>query len=227
MLKVVTSAAGPLWESAGNPALHPITVLNNPAGPLVAYKRGPSDEYKVLVNVDGRVWAQLSYQFSHEMAHILANYRDVPNRQRWFEESICECASLYSLRRMGQVWKTKPPYSNWKSYAGSLTDYADKRMQDTDSVPENDLAAWYAANRTTLAGNATDRKLNLVVAVRLLPIFEKHRNSWVAVRSLNRGNIAENETLDRYLEGWYSRVAESERPVVREIAELFSLTLPE
>ena len=226
VLKVLHSAALPIWEASGSPALHPLAVVSSSSGPLVAYKRTSDGDYRVLVNVKGRQWAQLAFQFSHEMAHILANYRDVSNRQLWFEESICECASLYSLRQMGKHWKTLPPYPNWRSYADSLTKYADDRIGKATSIPDDDLAAWYATNKATLDADATDRELNLVVAVKLLPIFEKHRNSWTAVRSLNRGNAAENETLDRYLEAWYSRVAESDRPLVRDIAALFMLTLP-
>ena len=89
VLKVLHSAAIPIWEAAGSPALHPITVVSSSEGPLVAYKRTPDGDYRVLLNVKGRQWAQLAFQFSHEMAHILANYRNVPNRQLWFEESIC------------------------------------------------------------------------------------------------------------------------------------------
>lgn len=227
VLKVLNSAANPVWKSAGSPALKALVVENNSEGPLVAYKRKPGGDYRVLVNVGGRQWAQLAFQFSHEVSHVLSNYREVPNRQLWFEEAICECASLYALRQMGQQWKTSPPYPNWRSYADSLTDYATDRIDNVASIPEDDLATWYAANKETLDNNATKRDLNLIVAIRLLPIFEKHENSWTAVRKLNLGDPSENETLDRYLEGWYSRVGRSERAVVRDIAELFSLSLPE
>lgn len=227
VLEVVRSAAVPVWKAAGSPALHPITVLNDSQGPLVSYERGPGDAYRVLVDVEGREWAQLSYQFSHEMAHILANYREGPNKQKWFEESICECASLYSLFEMGKTWKTAAPYPNWTSYAGALTRYAQKRIDQAAAIPDDDLAAWYATNRTKLESNATLRDLNLIVAVRLLKICNEHPNYWTAIRSLNLGNAADNENLERYLEAWYGRVAEPERVVVRKIAGLFSLTLPE
>jgi len=225
--QVLNSAALPVWESAGSPPLHPIAVANHPGNPLVAYERGPLDTYIVLLNVRGRLWAKLAYQFSHEMAHILANYRDVPNKQRWFEEAICECASLYSLRRMARTWKTTPPYPNWSSYADSLTDYANDRINGAAAIPNDDLTAWYSANKSTLDTDPTNRELNQVVAVELLPIFEKYPNGWKAVRSLNLGDPTENGTFHGYLKAWYSRVSESERPVVSEIATLFSVTLPE
>lgn len=227
VLKVLTSAATPLWKSAGSPPLHALAVENNSEGPLVAYRRKPDGAYRVLINTEGRLWAQMAFQFSHEVGHVLSNYRDGANAQRWFEESICECASLYTLRRMGEAWKTEPPYPNWQSYAGALTQYASDRIEKAASIPNDDLAAWYSVHKDTLDKNATKRDLNLIVAVRMLPIFEKHEHSWTAIRSLNLGNRSENETLERYFEGWHSRVNARDRVVVREIAALFSLTLPE
>ena len=39
-------------------------------------------------------------------------------------ETLCEVASLFALRQMGEAWKTDAPYSNWKSYSVSLKGYA-------------------------------------------------------------------------------------------------------
>lgn len=225
VLKVLESAAMPIWKSAGSPVLAPIAVENHPEGPMVKYKRGPLGTYNVLLDIHGRYWAQAAFQFSHEMAHILANYRKGPNKQHWLEESICECASLYSLRKMGQTWKTNPPYSNWASYAENLTKYAEDRIANTKHVPGNNLADWYAANKSTLDATSTNRELNNVVALRLLPIFEKYPNSWITVRLLNLGKPAENETLASYLSGWHARVSNQHRPMVKEIADLFSIEL--
>ena len=225
ILKVLDSAVTPLWISAGKPPLHPISVTKNSEGPLVAFKRGPADSYKVLLNVEGRLWAKFSYQFSHEMCHILCNYRNVPNKQVWFQESLCESASLYSLRAMGRSWKTTPPYENWKSYADALTDYATNRIQEAEDVPPADLAVWYVRNQPTLDKSGTNRDLNLIVAIKLLEIFEKYPESWHVVRSLNLGDPAENETLKTYLTGWHNRVADSEKHIVKEIAKLFGVKL--
>lgn len=223
---VLKSSAAPLWNSAGQPRLHAVTVKNGRAGPLVEYQRGDKNEYVVRLDVHGRYWAKLSYQFSHEIGHILCNYRNVPNRQMWFEEALCECASLYTLRAMGKSWKTSPPYSNWTPYADSLTEYASNRISESTESADISLAAWYDEHRNTLDSTATDRQLNLVVAIRLLEIFENTPDSWIAVRSLNRGDPAENETLARYLTAWHARTEEPHKQVVRQIADLFEIELP-
>ena len=221
ILKVHESSASPLWKSSGNPHLHRISVIRDSEGPLVAYQRGQDNAYRVLLNVKGRLWSQFSYQFSHEMCHILCNYRDAPNKQKWFEESLCECASLYSLRSMGQSWKTAPPYSNWKSYSDSLTQYATNRMNAAKNVPDGKLTRWYEQHRTQLEESAVRRDLNLVVALKLLPIFERHPHSWKAVRTLNLGDPDENQSLRSYLQGWLNRTDSDNKKVVAEVATIF------
>ncbi len=225
VLKVLQSASQPLWLSSGKPSLRQLDVSNDRRGPMAVYRRAPNENYRVLVNVNGRRWAQLSFQFAHEFSHVLSNYRNVPNRQMWFEESICECASLYSLRRMGETWKTNPPYSNWASYAGSLSKYANDRIAATKPVQGDDLAKWYADNKKTLDATSTNRELNLVVACRLLKIFEKSPGSWSAVRKLNMGDPRENQSLETYLAGWHSRVDVKNRKMVAEIAKLFGISV--
>jgi hypothetical protein len=49
------------------------------------------------------------YQFAHEFAHILSNYErhadsKVARQHEWFEEALCEVASLYALKRVGMQW---------------------------------------------------------------------------------------------------------------------------
>jgi len=222
---VLQTAALPIWKSANSPTLHPIIIYNNPLGPRVLYERGPSNSYIVFLDSKSSLWSQLVYQFSHEVCHILANYRDDQNKQGWLEESICECASLYSLRKIGQTWATNPPIFSKATYADAFTEYANKIIVKTMPVPNNDIATWYIENKSTLDTNSTNRELNNVVAVRLLAIFEKYPNSWKAIRTLNLGDTSENETLSSYLQGWYSRTAKPERPVVRDIANLFSISL--
>lgn len=225
ILEVLQSAAHPLWQSAGQPALQAIEVVQDSEGPRVNYQRGPGNAYVVLLNVEGRLWARFSYQFAHELSHILANFRDVPNPQMWLEESLCECASLYSLRAMGRAWKTAPPYPNWTPYADSLTAYATDRIGEAEAVPQGDLADWYSRHQSRLEQDSINRKLNLIVAVKLLKIFERHPSSWRVLRSLNRGEPSESLTLRRYLAGWHGRVEAKDRIVVEQIAELFGIVL--
>jgi len=222
--KVAESAAHPIASLLKEQGIAPIILQRSKSGPITLYKRGDGNEFQVRLDTSDRAWAQLAFQFSHEFCHIVCNYRDAKNPQLWFEETLCECASLYSLRRMGENWNTNPPYSNWKSYATALTDYANTRINAQSAKTER-VAEFYRENQTELENSGTNRELNNFVAVKLLPLFEKSPASWQALRYLNLGNVDENQSLKTYLKGWHQRVPDRHRDFILRVSDLFEIDL--
>ncbi len=111
--KLLLSAAKELSPYFSQRRLDPILVRQKTGAhaPIVFYQRSARNEYIVELDVRGRYWSQYAYQFSHELCHILARYEKSRGRQnRWFEESLCELAALFTLRRMSESWQTSPPY---------------------------------------------------------------------------------------------------------------------
>lgn len=224
MQKVCLSSAEEIWKELKDDRLAPILVSRSKSGPISLYQRGRGYEYQVRLDTANRAWAQCAFQFSHEFCHILCNYRSAKNPQLWFEESLCELASIFSLRRMSESWKTQPPYPNWKSYAPALKNYADNRIEKYKSQSES-LIDFYKKNKAKLEKNGTDRQLNGFVAFRLLSLFEKDPSLWQAVRYINLGPQEENESFATYLEGWYARVPKPHRKSVAQIAKSFGIDL--
>ncbi len=224
--KVCESAGGAIAAQLSDDGFPPILVQRNRTGPITLYRRGKGNEHIVQLNTGDRAWAQFAYQFSHEFCHIVCNYREAKNTQLWFEESMCECASLYSLRRMAIEWKTNPPYSNWKSYSASLASYATERMKKYEGREES-VAKFYQANQAELEKTGTNRELNGFVAVKLLPLFEATPEAWQALRYINLGPTEENASFKTYLAGWHDRVPTKHRPFVRQIAAQFDIELAE
>ena len=222
--KVCESAAMMFTPHLQSGVAAPLLIQNDGSGPITLYRRGGNNEHIVRLNTKNRAWAQLAYQFSHELCHVMCNYRNVKNQQLWFEETICEVASLFALRQMGEAWKTDAPYSNWKSYSVSLKDYANQRLNVLDTDSET-LEEVYLGNRDALQASATNRDVNNKLANKLLPIFEKHPSAWDAVRYLNRGPAEENRAFDDYLRGWHSRVPETHKQLVAEISASFGIEL--
>ena len=224
MKKVVDSAAHPIASLLSGESFAPILIERSQSGPITLYKRGQGNEYIVKLDSSNRAWAQLSFQFAHEFCHILCNYRNVDNPQMWFEETLCECASLYSLRRMGKNWETNPPYSNWKNYSTALTNYANARIEAQRSKAGT-LPEFYRSNKPELEKNATNRELNNFIAVKLLPLFEENPKAWQTVRYLNLGPASENKSFQHYLAGWHQRVPEEHREFISKVANAFDLQL--
>jgi hypothetical protein len=222
--KVCESAAMMFTPHLKSGVSAPLLIQNDGSGPITLYRRGGNNEHIVRLDTKNRAWAQLAFQFSHELCHVMCNYRDVVNQQLWFEETLCEVASLFALRQMGEAWKTDAPYSNWKSYSVALNDYAAQRLnaQHSDTATLEEV---YRDNLSQLQATATNRDVNNKLARKLLPIFEKRPSAWEAVRYLNRGPAKENLTFEGYLRGWHSRLPETQKEAVEEIAAGFGVVL--
>jgi hypothetical protein len=118
------------------------------------YKMEP--ENLIFLSVEGRFWSKYAYQFSHEYCHHLieSDFINSFDQFGWFEESLCELASIHSLKTMAHNWIISPPYTNWKSYALSLNDYADEILNRQSNKIDYSLSTWIDENIKDLS---TDR----------------------------------------------------------------------
>ncbi len=223
--KVCESAGKAIAEQLKNDGFAPIIVQRGKSGPITLYERGVGNEHVMRLDTSNRAWAQLAFQFAHEYCHIVCNYRNASNPQKWFEETLCECASLYALRRMAVEWKTNPPYSNWSSYSESLASYASDRIK-THSEGKESIAQFYQANQAELEKSGTNRALNTYIATKLLRHFEENPAAWQSLRYLNLGLASENTSFKAYLTGWHARVPKEHQSFVRQIGEEFGVQLP-
>ena len=222
--KVLHSAAGELWKHFPGRKLDPILVAPK-GGPIVLFKRGPNREYYVRLNTGGNLWAQYSYQFAHEMGHILCTYRESAQDNKWLEETLCEVASLYTLRQMAQTWKTNPPYPNWKSYAPALSGYAQQIIDKAPLPKGQTLAQWYEANAQALRKSATQREKNTVAAVALLPLFEEQPVHWEAIAYLNAGELKGDESFEKHLKNWHDQAPQKHQAFVAKVAQALGIKI--
>jgi hypothetical protein len=222
--KVLTSAAETLWEQVPDRRLAPIHVEPK-GGPIVLFQHGPEGAYRVRLDTGSTYWCQYAFQFAHEFCHILCRYEETEQANKWFEESVCEAASLFALRRMAEVWKTDPPYPNWRSFAPSLRSYAADRLKKAPLPEGTTLAAWYRKHAEHLRREPCDRPKNQVVAGVLLPMFEASPDRWQAVQYLNAGARPEPRSFEAYLADWHRHCPARHRAFVRQVAEAFGIRL--
>ena len=224
--KVLESAARELCRHFPE-AIDPIEVRRGKGSPQVLFRRGPNREYQVQLDVEGTYWAQFAFQFAHELCHIQCRYREVRHPNHWFEEMLCEAASLYTLRQMADAWKTKPPYPNWKNFAPRLADYAQKRIDEARLAEDATLAIWYESHERELRENGMLRDLNLVAASAILPLLEKSPASWEAATWLNASPVEKDQSLADFLQSWHDRCPSRHHAFVRTLAAEFGIPLPE
>jgi hypothetical protein len=221
---VLHSAGRQVLANFPGAKLDPIQVQPR-GGPITLFKRSRDGSIVIKLDTSDRRWAQYSFQFGHELCHVMCRTDDNDTGNLWFEESLCELSSLYTLRRMGDEWKIHPPYPSWKSYAPHLTEYAQQRIDDHPLPKETTLAQWYRDNAEALRKNATDRDRNTVVAAALLPIFENEPTQWAAVQFLNQAKPREKQTFTERLQNWHDQSPAENRPFIRTVAMRFEIQL--
>ena len=189
--------------------------------PRIYYRNSTSRTYTINLTAKDRRWSQFSYQFAHEFCHILSDYENLKNnRNKWFHESICELASLFTLRKMGERWPLNPPFINWAYYAPHLTYYAKKIIANArqSSPQDSEFAGWLLSHETQLRGDPYLRDKNCVVATKLLPLFEKHPQGWNAVTRFPTSQ----SRISKYISEWKLSVAPEDQFFVEQVKKILT-----
>ena len=226
---VLESAGRELWRHFPDHRLEPLVVVRGTDGPITLFERSDRREIVIRLDTGARLWCQYAYQYAHEFCHVLCGSRPGDRSNLWFEETLCETASLYAIRGMARTWRTDPPYPNWRNYHDALRDYADdaiRRWPHVEDIVGVGLPAFYARHEERLRANPVDRDLNGSIAVVLLRLFEERPEHWEAVRWLNDRKTDAPRPFATYLADWHESVPERHRPFVARIARLCGQVLP-
>ena len=209
-----------------------IRVVPRSGSPRVLYERGPEGEYVVHLTAKDERWFQYAYQFSHELCHIFSNFDhkvvlgdEVASHNQWFEETLCETASLFTLKRLATTWEIDPPARKWldhgptfAAYAGYLLAENHRRLPTTQQ-----LDRWYQENRAALQEDPYLREKNELAATALLALFEKAPDLWRAIAYLNANQASAAKGFPDYLADWRAACPPREQELVRQTMALFGI----
>ena len=201
------------------------TPPDQPCSPRILYRSPHDDPFVIWLSARDRKWAKFGYQFSHEFCHVLSgfeNLKDNPNN--WFHETICELASVFTLRRMAERWRSHPPYPHWADYAGALRDYWQEMLSRQEvRLPKCvTLRSWLSSQEESLRQDERQREKNALVAYTLLPIFESTPEGWNAVQKFptSSGCLAD------YLVDWHHSVDPGDKDFVTRVSNAFDYKIP-
>jgi len=231
---LLVSAARELWVHFPERSLKPILVAPSERHPMTRYAKGPDGEYFVYLSAKGRHWSQYAYQFAHEFAHILSNYekggRSLVGGNQWFDESLCETAALFTLRRLGATWLKGEgvPYPHWQPYGTALQTYVKDLLAQPHRAlpPKSGFSEWYRGNAEALGRNPYLRERDELVAGMLLPLFEEYPEAWSTIAYLNLQESDATGSFQQHLVNWHRSTPERQRPLVAKIIELFGFPSP-
>jgi hypothetical protein len=227
---VLDSAGGELWRFFPDYQLEPFVVTRGHDDPITLFQRNDRSEIVMRLNTEKTYWSQYAYQFAHEFCHVLCGFRDGYQGNKWFEETVCETASLFAMRAMARSWKKSPPYPHWADYRDSLREYTDDIMRRRERIHDvfaGGLPAFVRAHRETLERTPTSRDLNGAMSLVLLQLLEERPERWEAVRWLNHAPAQPGDDLGAYMRKWHDAAPPRHRPLVKQLAGLFGAPLSE
>jgi hypothetical protein len=80
----------------------------------------------IIVDIGERAWAQLAYQFGHELGHVLANSWQPHAKPKppcqWLEEAI-------GLGRLAESWKQDPTFPGDNAFGDKIAEYRQNIIQ--------------------------------------------------------------------------------------------------
>mgnify|MGYP003575257463 FL=1 len=207
--------------------LDPIIVSRSHEGPVVLFVKGPQNASQVRLAASGERWAEYIYEFSHELFHILANYQyraAARNSQyQWFEEMLCETASLAMLKRFAARWEEAPPHPRWASYGGTLNRFTQRALNEPHRQlpPGVSFTQWFRENGPALRTNPYLRGKNELVASYFLPLLERNAD-WRAFAYLNQPAVQQPVGFNDYLLSWQHRTPAPQRTMVANAMRIFN-----
>lgn len=225
--KVIDAVVAAFPAPAAGPPT--IRIRHRFGGPMVRYGLDGDGAAVVYLSARDSRWYQYVYQFAHEYCHLLSSFErkqvghDIVREHQWFEESLCEAASLHALRRLAARWREAPPDVLLGEAAPLLARYAEQLLDEPHrrSGDGGSLAGWYARHEAHLRREPYAREMNEIAAMRLLPLFEKDPGRWAALAYLNATPPAPGQPFAAFLAAWSAATPPALRPLVDEIRALF------
>lgn len=208
----------------------PIVVTHTDRNPVALYDRGPGGEYLVRLHASEERWYLYAYEFAHELCHIMSNYEenvgtDTSKYNQWFEETLCETASLFTLKNLAATWEASPPSPEWSKQAWYMRSFFDLLIAEGHRKlpPHTALAAWLGGQEERLRHDPYQREKNQVVANLLLPLFERDPENWDALSYLNLDPADGRNSLRQYLRNWYENAPAEHKTFIAGVLDLLEL----
>ncbi len=184
---------------------------------------------RIRLAVRGTYYQQHTYQFAHELTHLLTNYEERERESQeflWLTEMFAELGSAYVLIR----FSLDPPYApfnstNWSSYYNAIYGRLNDQLASRHGIQRySPPTEWLDLHIRTMQQSSVERELNWGVARHLLPQFLVDPTLWAEAGVLYQWDTSKNGNLHEFLDSW-ERTLEKRRMDTKLIS-LLSKSLP-
>lgn len=205
----------------------PIVVSHTRGNPVALYQRGAAGEYQVRLHASGTAWPLYVYEFAHELCHVMSNHdehAEVKRHNQWFEETLCETASLYALQAVARTWTLTATDATQVALAPRLRRFYDNLLAErTRDLPAGaTLPRWVDDNVDRLRADPYLREKNDLVAKQLLPFFQHDPRRWRALAHLNLHVGDAHAAFADYLAHWNDYAPAEYHPFIADVRLLLT-----
>lgn len=145
------------------------------------------DKNRIEIAIEPKYYCQFAYQYCHELCHLMIE-NEVYSDYRWFEESICELASLYFLPLIGEDWLKRNIncyLDDGRPYALYFNQYAEDTKRNIHKFNLQELSNPNSEISLLLKQDPYCREHNRYVANRLMPYFKSTVTLWPLVPGIS------------------------------------------
>jgi hypothetical protein len=168
-----------------------------------------TDTAWIVVDIGPADWSKLTYQFGHELGHVLCNSWDSHSQTRlpcqWLEESMVEAFSIRGLGLLAASWERNPPFAGNAAFAGSIREYRENLIKNYRGagaqMSDAEIAAWFRASRSALESSDLSG-IEGPLIVRIAGELERDKASVEDLGALNRWPLRSGVPLKDYLTLW-------------------------
>ena len=195
---------------------HPRTTLGQINGEMT---------HRIGLSAERYYYQKYTYQFAHELTHILTNWNLSTNRNyRWFEETLAELSSIFVIREFAKN-RPYPVYteSQWQDYAEGIDNRYRPQLSARGIEGSNEVAGWFSNLINDLTSDPKIRELNWAIAKGLFPFFQANPSLWRACGYLNMWDASTDFTFSDYLNSWQNVLVQEGENM--DIISIFRRTL--
>lgn len=183
-------------------------VDDHPSGsPAVWLHSDHTNTAWIIVDIGPADWSKLSYQFGHELGHVLCNSWAAASKPgppcQWLEEAMVEAFSIRGLGRLAASWERNPPFAGNAAFGAALRDYRENLIKNYGGAGEQmsdaEIASWFRASRSALESRAFAEGPFIV---RVVGELERDNACVEDLGALNRWPLRSGVPLEDYLTLW-------------------------
>ena len=170
----------------------------------------------IIVDIGVQAWAQLAYQFGHELGHVMANswqpHATPTSPCQWLEEAMVEAFSLRGLGRLAESWTRDPPFPGDNAFGGAIAGYRETIIGRYAALAgqqglTRDPAAWFADHRAKIEVAGLNPYAQ-AASQAILAEYERFPDCVEALGALNRWPGRSGVPIEAYLQQWEASCAE-------------------